>query len=270
MKDIKYYGVDGNGLFASILGTGHPLVMLHGGGPDRQSIIPFAKLLQDDYQVIFPDIRGYGQSICIDPSKHTWQQYAKDVISLIDYLEIKEVAISGMGLGASIAERVAYSYPNRIKALVLISPETFDKEGEGSSTEEIDLMERCAVIARSEGLMAAWKLFIPHLIPVIASMVNDAIPRTHVESFSAAMAIVYSRRLESLQCLSDIIAPTLIIPGNDVRHNSDIGDQYLTRVPHCYLGNPIEWSTIESVDQFASSIVPQILNFLNIQSRNKA
>ena len=40
--------------------------MLHGGGPDRQSTIPFAALLKNKYQVIFPDIRGYGESHCFE------------------------------------------------------------------------------------------------------------------------------------------------------------------------------------------------------------
>lgn len=85
---IKYAGDDGNPLYASTLGSGQPIIMLHGGGPDRQSIIPFANLLKHEYQVIFPDIRGYGESHCIDESKHTWAQYANDVLSLINFLKL--------------------------------------------------------------------------------------------------------------------------------------------------------------------------------------
>lgn len=263
MKHIKFKGDDSNALYASLLGTGEPIVMLHGGGPDRQSIIPFAKLLQNGHQVVFPDIRGYGQSICLDQSKHTWEQYAKDVISLIDYLKLEKIVISGMGLGSSIAERVAYSYPERVKAVILISPETLDKDGEGSSLEEIELIDKCAEVARKEGLEEAWKPFIANLTPVISSMVSNAISRTNPDSFAAAMSIGHSRRLESRKQLSQIIVATLVIPGNDVRHDSDIGEQYSDLINTCFLGSSIDWERIKTVDQFASNVVPQMISFLS-------
>ncbi|MEJ6982387.1 alpha/beta hydrolase [Pedobacter sp. P351] len=261
---IRYFGDDDNLLFASTLGSGRAIVMLHGGGPDRQSIIPFAALLKDKYRVIFPDIRGYGESHCFEEAKHTWGQYANDVLSLIDFLSLDRIVISGMGLGASIAERFVILYPERVSALILISPETLDKEGEGSSNEEIEMLERCSQDARQDGLIEAWKPFLPHLAPLINVMVQEAIPRTNAESFAAAMAIVHSRRLESWKQLSKIIAPTLVIPGSDVRHDSSIGSQYLDLIPNCYLGNPIDWQQIQTVDQFAELVAPQILNFLKL------
>lgn len=262
MKHIHYLGEDKNLLFASILGSGPPIVLLHGGGPDRQSIIPFAQLLQFNYQIIFPDIRGYGESVCVDKSKHTWEQYARDVISLIDYLGLEQIVISGMGLGSSIAERVAITFPERIRAVILISPETLDKDGEGSSQKEIELMDQCGKVAKTGGLTAAWKPFMAELSPVIISMVIEAIPRTDPNSFSAAMNIVHSRRLANAQELSSILAPTLIIPGNDVRHTPQNGDQYLALISLCTLGIPFNWNDIHSVDELASRIVPQMVKFI--------
>ncbi len=259
---IKYAGDDGNPLYASTLGSGQPIIMLHGGGPDRQSIIPFANLLKHEYQVIFPDIRGYGESHCIDESKHTWAQYANDVLSLINFLKLDKITISGMGLGASISERFALSYADRASALILISPETLDKDGEGSSQEEIEMLAQCGEVALKVGLTEAWKPFLPHLTRVINSMVQEAIPRTNAASFAAALAIVCNKRLESHVQLSKIVAPILIIPGNDDRHSSTIGQQYEALIPNCTLGRPIPWNEIDSVEQFAANVVPQINEFL--------
>ena len=262
MENIKYYGNDKTPLYTSTMGYGLPLVMLHGGGPDRKSIIPFANLLQTHYRVIFPDIRGYGQSVCFEPLKHTWQQYAADVITLIESLGCPNAIISGMGLGATIAERVAYTYPDRVLALILISPESFDENGKGSSTEEIALMEKCAEIAKKQGLIEAWKPFMKDLSPIINFMVQDAIPRTNPDSFSAAMAIVHSQRLKDQQLLTNIVAPTLIIPGNDPRHPSDAGKQYIRLLSKCVVGQQIEWGKITSVEDLAKKVVPQITKFL--------
>ncbi len=83
---------------------------------------------------------------------------------------------------------------------------------EGSSPQEKEMFDNCAETAKNQGLDKAWEPFLTQLAPVINFMVKDAIPRTNAESFSAAMAIVHSQRLECEQQLASIIAPTLIIP----------------------------------------------------------
>ena len=96
-------------------------------------------------------------------------------------------------------------------------------------------------------------------------MVKEAIPRTNPQSFAAAMAIVHSRRLDSIKQLSEILAPTLVIPGNDVRHNSNLANQYSALILNCNIGSPIEWSQILTVDQISARVVPQILSFLKVE-----
>jgi pimeloyl-ACP methyl ester carboxylesterase len=262
MKDFAFNGNDGQKLYASSLGSGIPVVILHGGGPDRQSLIPFAELLQNDCKVIFPDIRGYGQSVCTDTSKHNWKQYAADVIALLEHLRIDQAVVCGMGLGASITERVAFTYPDRIIGVVLISPETLDKDGEGSSPQEKEMFDDCAATAKNQGLEKAWEPFLPQLAPVINLMVKDAMPRTSPESFSAAMAIVHSKRLESHQQLTEITAPTLVIPGNDARHDAGLGHEYLELIPNCQIGKAVDWAAIFTTVELAQMVIPQVLRFI--------
>ena len=261
MENISFRGDDGNLLFASILGKGKPIVILHGGGPDRQSIIPFSERLKNEYQIIFPDIRGYGQSLCYNPSSHNWIQYANDVISLIDHLGLTHIIICGMGLGASIAERVGFSYPDRIQGVILLSPETLDEDGKGSSEKEIEMMTRCAEEAIKEGLEQAWEPFMKDLAPVISHMVKDAFQRTDPKSFAAAMNIVNSQRLENSKQLSGIKAPTLVIPGGDIRHSLELGKVYMELIPNCTLGEAFDWNNIQSIEQLAEKVTPQITMF---------
>src|SRR3546814_10442337 len=94
---------------------------------------------------------------------------------------------------------------------------------------------------RERRLAEAWKPFIPNLAPVINSMVKEAIPRTNPQSFAAAMAIVHSRRLDSIKQLSEILAPTIVVPGNDVRHNSNLANKYSALISNCTISSPIEW-----------------------------
>lgn len=266
---LIYQGTDLTSLYATIEGEGLPVVILHGGGPDRLSIIPFAGLLKNSYRVIYPDIRGYGESICFDRTTHTWRQYAQDVVSLLDSLAIERAVICGMGLGASIAEQVAIRHPEKVLALLLISPENFDPEGEGSSDEEKHMLDRCAEEAVQSGLHAAWDPFKTTLAPVIYEMVSDAIQRTDPQSFSAAMAIVHDQRLSSRAQLAMITAPTLVLAGDDTRHDSGLGKQYKSLIPDCELGVNINWTALSTVEQLAGMVTSEIRRFLNQRSINK-
>ena len=122
-REITFRGEDDCKLFAFAVGTGPPLVLLHGGGPDHQSLIPLALALAGRATVILPDVRGYGRSICREPERHTWESYADDVLALLDHLGLERAHVGGAGMGSGIAVRVRLSAPARIAGLVLISPE---------------------------------------------------------------------------------------------------------------------------------------------------
>jgi 3-oxoadipate enol-lactonase len=101
---------------------------MHGGGPDHRSLVPLAERLADDAQVVLPDVRSYGRSACDDPGRHTWAQYAADVVSLLDDLEVEEAFVGGAGLGATIALRTALAQPHRVGGLVLFSIEDIEDD----------------------------------------------------------------------------------------------------------------------------------------------
>ena len=93
-NQLIYNRSDGCPLYARVIGQGPALIMLHGGGPDHHSMRPLADHLTDHFTVALPDIRGYGRSVCTDQMGHTWAQYAKDVISLMDALDRPPLALS--------------------------------------------------------------------------------------------------------------------------------------------------------------------------------
>lgn len=132
MTEFTYFGSDGCPLYASLVARGgqpeqlrdvQATVLLHGGGPDHRSLIPLAERLADLHTVILPDVRGYGRSVCTDPSRHTWAQYADDVIALLDHIGVDRAILGGAGLGTTISLRTAITYADRLSALVLINVE---------------------------------------------------------------------------------------------------------------------------------------------------
>jgi 3-oxoadipate enol-lactonase len=268
MTELTYRGSDGWPLFATVVersGTPAgardvPLLLLHGGGPDHHMFVPLARELADLHPVVLPDVRGYGRSICRDPARHTWSQYAEDVISLLDRLGAPRAVIGGAGLGTTIALRTAVAYPERVRAMLLISVE--DIEDDEKKAAEVAFMDAFAARARREGVEAAWAPILDDLAPIIGALVRDAIPRSDAASIAAAAAIGRDRSFRSVNELAGIAAPTLIFAGMDARHPAALAEYLARLLPRGHLSTVSLSADVRSAEDFARAFAPAIREFL--------
>ncbi|MDO1449210.1 alpha/beta hydrolase [Rhodocytophaga aerolata] len=269
ITEFIYHNIDGCPLHATSIELnnapestheGTVLILLHGGGPDHHSMVPLAQKLADCHTVILPDIRGYGRSVCTDPSLHTWTQYTNDIIALLDHIGASKAIIGGAGLGTTIALRTAITHPDRVHALVLISIEEI--EDDNAKEEEIVFLDAFAARVQAEGIMAAWEPILEKFPPIIGNMVREAIPRSNPESIATAAAIVHDRSFRSVDELANIDVPTLIIPGIDDRHPTALAEHIAHILPNGHLA-PVTISTdLQTADDFARIFAPIIRNFL--------
>lgn len=266
---LNFLAKDGCWLSAAIFKPKHnpsksTVIFLHGGGPDHQSLLPLAKRLCHDRTVILPDVRGYGQSVCYNPTSYTWANYASDVIDLLNFLQIPDAIIGGAGIGTTISLKAAITYPERVSGLVLISIE--DIEDDESKAEEVVFFEQYMDQIRKNGLTAAWESILSNLSPVIGAMVRDGIPRSDTDSILAAASIVYDRAFYNINELREISMPLLIIPGNDQRHPSELAIQLAQLLKQAVLSDVGLSDEIRSIEDFANAFAPVINNFLNSRS----
>ncbi|HEX7886044.1 MAG TPA: alpha/beta hydrolase [Phenylobacterium sp.] len=265
---FTYGGADGWPLFcaktqacgAMDRGSDLPVVLLHGGGPDHESLLPLAGRLSHRQTIWLPDSRGYGRSVCPDASRHTWSQYASDLIALLDHIGVERAAIGGAGLGGTIALRAALAHPDRIGALILMSVE--DIEDDDAKAAEIVFMDEFAARVRERGIDAGWAPILPDLAPVIGTMVRDAIPRSDAASLAAAAAIGYDRAFRHIEELAAIEAPTLIFPGMDNRHPAAVAEHLSRLLPSGRLAALGISDEIRTAEDFADAFAPAIGEFL--------
>lgn len=260
MIDFQYRGHDDHPLCATRLGEGPVVVLLHAGGPDRRSLLPIGRRLASRYTVILPDVRGYGASVCVDRSRHTWQQYAEDVIALLEHVGAPQAAVGGTGLGATISLRVALHWPDRVRALVPISLE--DIEDDEAKSAETAWLEAFYATARSHGLAAAWESILPMFPPVVGAMVRDAIPRADFDSIVAAGAIARDRAFRSVDDLAPITAPTLLVPGADARHPRALAEACRRIMPNARVSKAAMSATLATAEDLAEAIAPELIEFL--------
>jgi len=104
---------------------GPVVILLHGWPYDIYSYVDVAPLLASKgYRVIIPYLRGFGTTRFLsDKTFRNGQQsvVAKDIIDLMDALKIQKAIIGGFDWGSRTAAIIAALWPERCKALVLVS-----------------------------------------------------------------------------------------------------------------------------------------------------
>ena len=101
-------------------GRGEPLVLIHGYPLDRTTWNEVASLLETDFDLIIPDLRGMGQSDAVNKT-YTVDDLASDIAGLLDHLKIQKAFIAGHSMGGYVALAFARAYPNRVRGLGMIS-----------------------------------------------------------------------------------------------------------------------------------------------------
>src|SRR5213592_4989180 len=95
---------DGYNLNVDEVGSGFPLIVLHGGpGLDHSMFRPYLDPLGDEYGVLYVDERGQGRSQRVDPATLSLEVFARDVDLLAEALELPSFALLGHSFGAIIA-----------------------------------------------------------------------------------------------------------------------------------------------------------------------
>lgn len=115
----KFFFSQGLQLAFESHGEGTPLVLLHGYPLDRTIWHPLLPHLTG-WQVILPDIRGFGESQAAEPG-FSMDDLAADVEALLDHLQLEQACIAGHSMGGYIALAFARRAPQRVKGLALIA-----------------------------------------------------------------------------------------------------------------------------------------------------
>lgn len=105
-------------------GAGPALILLHGYPQTHMTWHRVAPRLAEHFDVIIPDLRGYGESDTPpdDPDHTTYskREMACDIIGLMDALGVARAHVIGHDRGARVAYRLALDHPARVARLGII------------------------------------------------------------------------------------------------------------------------------------------------------
>ncbi|MCC5910465.1 MAG: alpha/beta hydrolase [Clostridiaceae bacterium] len=97
------------------------IVFSHGVTMDHRTFKEQVKALKDNYRVIVWDMPYHGKSSEIDENLQFSTTSADFIIELLDTLGIHSAILVGQSLGSFVAQRAAYTYPERVVATIHLS-----------------------------------------------------------------------------------------------------------------------------------------------------
>src|ERR687890_2062277 len=98
------------------LGGGEPLLLVHGLMATGEIFDPVVDAFARRHTVVVPDLRGHGRSMHLE-GPLTVEQHVRDLIRVIDHLDILGTDVLGYSQGGA----VAHDHPERVRRLVLVN-----------------------------------------------------------------------------------------------------------------------------------------------------
>ncbi len=227
-------------LDGEVEGDGGALVLLHGLTATRRYVLQGSRALaKAGYRVAGYDARGHGSSSPAPGGAYEYADLVRDLEAVLDALGIDRCVLAGSSMGAATAMAFALEAPDRVRALVQITPAYAgapyeDAESLAGWDARADALE-AGDVDRFVTLAGADD--VPERFREAARLaVRQRIER-HDDLRAVAAAtrsIPRSAAFHSLDSLNDLDVPVLVVGSRDdtdAQHPLAIAEDYADRLP---------------------------------------
>jgi 3-oxoadipate enol-lactonase len=197
-------------------GAGWPVVLIHGFPLSADMWRPQLARVPDGWRYIAPDLRGFGASSGLEPGRPAphmlMDDYARDVVRLLDRLEIENATIGGLSMGGYVTFALFRLAPERFTGMILADTRAQADSAEGRAARQ---SMRTLVAARGPSAVADQmlpKLFSADAEPDAVAQVRAIIEGTPAATIDAALGALMDRP-DSTPDLPRMSCPTIVIVG---------------------------------------------------------
>ncbi len=205
-------------LYYEVYGQGEPLVVIMGLGANTHGWDMQIPTFSREFQVVAFDNRGSGRSDK-PATRYTIRLFADDTAGLMDALGIASAHVYGQSMGGLIAQELALSYPQRVRALLLGSTSCGGRQAVAASPEHLTLMASLNTLSPEEAAEKGLPLLYSDEFTarkrqeLIARSLAEAELRPPPDAFGRQVQAAV--RHKAYDRLPQIRCPTLIISGSE-------------------------------------------------------
>ena len=195
------------------------LVLIHGFPLNPSMWEPQLSLAGRGWRIIVPELRGFGpgDSAAGDPPTTSVDDYAGDIIDLLDSLHIKKDAVvCGLSMGGYAAFALFRHAPTYFRAMVLA-----DTRSQGDPPEAVANRKNMQQLVREKGQGAVADALIPKLVcEVTRAGKPDVVEHLRTQIMSASVPAIVGAldammtRPDSTPMLATLRIPVQIIVGD--------------------------------------------------------
>lgn len=196
----------------SELGSGPPVVMVHGIGARRGLWEPVMRALAPYFRCIAYDLRGHGDSPC-PPPPYSLDDLVADLEALRAHLGLERLHIVGHSLGGMIGPAYARAFPDRVLSLGLLSTAAFRTDEDAARVRGVVEGMREKGVAKSlDMLVARW------FTDAFGAAHPDAVARRRRQVLDTPEDVFLSvfdiyATTEMAPWLHEVAAPALVLTG---------------------------------------------------------
>ncbi len=200
---------------ATVQGEGTPVVLVHAFPLDGRMWAPQVEALAGAYQVIVPDLRGFGGAREQLDGIPTMDLLADDLARMIDERGLNQVVLGGLSLGSYVAYAFIRRHLDRLGGLILLST-TAAADTEETAAARFELAKR----VEDEGIGVLPEALLPRLLgatslqqrPELVERVGELMLGQDPAAVVAAEHCLAARP-DSTSDLAAVAVPTLVITG---------------------------------------------------------
>lgn len=233
--ETRQVRTSGAALCCAVGGSGPPVLLLHGYPQTRHAWHRVAPGLAGRFTVVAPDLRGYGESVALDPDQpeaYSKRTLAGDLVELMQALGFPRFAVAGHDRGARVGYRLALDHPDRVSAYasltVIPTIEIWDRVDRAFAfnayhwfflSQPFDLPERLLTgdpdgfLAWTLGRMADGRdLYDPRALAAYQTAFRDpAVRHAMCEDYRAAMTVDAAAEAEDRAAGRRLSCPVLVL-----------------------------------------------------------
>jgi 3-oxoadipate enol-lactonase len=195
------------------------LILIHAFPLSADMWLPQLAKVPQGWRFIAPDIRGFrGVGPAFEDASlagASMDDYADDVVALLDHLDIQRAAIAGLSMGGYIAMAVAARAPERVTRLILADTRMTADTPEGRAGRD-----KMKGDVERGGPRAVADAMLPKLVgettkadqPDLSDAVRHLIEINRTEAISGAIDALKSRP-DRTDLLARLAVPSLVICG---------------------------------------------------------